>query len=166
MSNLPKEIERRFSSDRVPNRDELVALDGFDDLGKADAVKHFGGKSWETIYQHLTQGEQGWTNVRLEEWSLLEPHALRYFLRPYLVYLLDTLERTRPDDAFVSYLYFQISEVLRIRGESVFDAHQRELLTEIAGVVLATVERDPKFDIWRNDIKENINRCLSRLNAA
>jgi len=166
MSNLPKEIERCFGSDRAPTREELVALDGFDELDKADAVKHFGGKSWEAIHQHLTQGEHGWTNVRLEEWSLLEPRALRYFLRPYLVYLLDTLKHIHPDDEFVSYLYFQLSEVLRVRGESVFDKHQKVLLTEIAGEVLTAVESDPRFDIWRNDIKTNIKKCLSLLSAA
>ena len=166
MNDLPKEIEQFFGSDRTPNRDELVTLDGFDELDKTEAVRHFGGKSWEAIYQNLTRGESGWTNVRLEEWSSLEPYALRYFFRPYLVYLLDTLKHTHPDDEFVSYLYFQLSEVLRVRGKNIFDKRQRELLTEIAGVVLKTVESDPRFDIWRKDIKENINACLSLLNAA
>lgn len=166
MNELTKGIERCFGSDHPPTTHELVTLDGLDDLDKAEAVKHFGGKSWETIYQHLVNQEAGWTNVRLEEWACLEPGALRYFLRPYLMYLLHTLKLKQPDDAFVSYLYFQLSEVLRMRGQKIFDEHQRELLTEIAGLVMATVEGDPRFDIWRNDIDENVEKCLSLLRTA
>jgi hypothetical protein len=166
MDELTKKIERWFGSDHPPTRHELVILDGLDELDKAEALKHFGGKSWETIYQHLVNQEAGWTSVRLEEWACLEPRPLLYFLRPYLMYLLHTLKQKQPDDAFVSYLYFQLSEVLRIRGRQIFDEHQNELLTEIAGAVTATVMSDPRFDIWRNDIGENVKKFLSLLRTA
>lgn len=53
-----------------------------------------------------------------------------------------------------------------MRGQKIFDEYRGERLTEIAGVVMATVEGDPRFDIRRNDIHENVEKCLSLLGTA
>ena len=152
MSDLLKDVERKFGSEGKPRSEELVNQDGYDELEKADALNSFGRISWKTVYRYLLQGEPGWSNTKLEEWSCLEPGALR--------------AQAQPDDEFVSYFHFQLSEVLRLRGRSIFDEEQRAVLARVAGEVLAKVENSPAFDIWRNDIRRNVNKCLSFLNAA
>lgn len=166
MSDLLKDVERKFGSEGKPRSEELVNQDGYDELEKADALNSFGRTSWKTVYRYLLQGEPGWSNTKLEEWSCLEPGALRYFMRSYLLYLFHTLGQAQPDDEFVSYFHFQLSEVLRLRGRSIFDEEQRAVLARVAGEVLAKIENSPAFDIWRNDIRRNVNKCLSFLNAA
>jgi hypothetical protein len=161
VSDLRKDVERKFGSEGKPRSEELVNHDGYDELEKADALKSFRGRSWETVYRYLLQREPGWSNTNLEEWSCLEPGALRYFLTSYLLYLFHTLGQARPDDEFVSYFHFQLSEVLRLRGRNIFNEEQRALLARVASEVLAKVENSPAFDIWRNDIRRNVNKCLS-----
>ena len=137
---------------------------GLDELDKAAAVKAFGAKPWNVLYEYLTNGDSEWSSsVRLEEWSCLSPPALRYYSRPYLLYLLDTLVDETPNDEFVASLFFELHQAVRVNGADIFDDSQKMVLKQAAEVVSETVGTSDKFAIWRKDIATNVNQFLSSL---
>ncbi len=137
---------------------------GLDDLDKSAAVKAFGGKPWNVLYEYLANGDTEWSSsVRLEEWSCLSPRALRYYCRPYLLYLLDTLVDENPNDAFVASLFFELQQAIRVNGNDIFDNSQKIVLRQAAQVVSETVSTSDKFAIWRKDIATNVNQFLLSL---
>jgi hypothetical protein len=106
---------------------------------KKDAVGRFGGIGWQTLLSSLESKEWASLSNILEEWSVLEPHAARYYLRAFLLYLLKTVQEATPDDEFVSRLFFELSECLKRHGTRLFDARQRTLLASICGFVLMAI---------------------------
>ena len=139
---------------------------GLDELDKSAAVKAFGGKPWNVLYECLANGDTEWSSsVRLEEWSCLSPRALRYYSRPYLLYLLDTLVDENPNDEFVASLFFELQQAIRVNGNDIFYNSQKILLRQAAQLVSETVSTSDKFAIWRKDIATNVNQFLLSLGA-
>ena len=164
MDALRDDIERYFGSTPMPTTGELVEWNGLDELDKSAAVKAFAGKPWNVLYEYLANGDTEWSSsVRLEEWSCLSPRALRYYSRPYLLYLLDTLVDENPDDQFVASLFFELHQAIRVNGGDIFDNSQKVVLKRAAQVVSETVSTGDKFAIWRKDIATNVNQFLSSL---
>ena len=164
MDALRDSIERYFGSIPMPTTGELVEWNGLDELDKSAAAKAFAGKPWNVLYEYLANGDTQWcSRVRLEEWSCLSPRALRYYARPYLLYLLDTLVDENPNDEFVASLFFELHEAIRINGGDIFDNSQKVVLKQAARVVSETVSTSDKFAIWRKDIATNVNQFLSSL---
>ena len=164
MNALRDNIERYFGSTSMPKAGELVEWNGLDDLDKSAAVKAFDGKPWNVLYEYLANGDTEWSSsVRLEEWSCLSPRALRYYSRPYLLYLLDTLVDENPNDEFVASLFFELRQAIRVNGGAIFDNSQKMVLRQVAQLVSKTVSTSDKFAIWRKDIATNVNQFLLSL---
>jgi hypothetical protein len=90
---------------------------------------------------------------------------LRYYSRPYLLYLLDTLVDENPNDQFVASLFFELHQAIRVNGGEIFDNSQKMVLRQAAQVVSETVGTSDKFAIWRKDIAANVNQFLLSLGA-
>lgn len=164
MDALRHDIGRYFGSTPVPATGELVEWNGLDELDKSAAVKAFAGKPWNVLYEYLANGDAEWSSsVRLEEWSCLAPGALRYYSRPYLLYLLDTLVAENPNDEFIAALFFELHQAIRVNGGDIFDISQKTVLKQAAQVVSEIVSTRDKFAIWRKDIATNVNQFLSSL---
>jgi hypothetical protein len=88
---------------------------------------------------------------------------LRYYSRPYLLYLLDTLVDENPNDEFVASLFFELRQAIRVNGGAIFDNSQKMVLRQVAQLVSKTVSTSDKFAIWRKDIATNVNQFLLSL---
>jgi len=165
MITLQNKIATYFGGNRVPTRNELIKRDGVDPFVKEDAKKAFLGQSWRDLYKHLEtlKGAILGADYRLEEWSILEPGALHYYLRAYLDYLLEMLSQNEPDEEFVSLLFHNLYQAVYIHKRDAFDDDQIEVLREVAAYTVKTIKNNKGFEIWKNDIDDNIAMFLTEL---
>ncbi|MEK6700393.1 MAG: hypothetical protein AABZ10_15280 [Nitrospirota bacterium] len=165
MITLQNKIAACFGGNQVPTRNELIKQDGVDPFLKEDAEKAFLCQSWSDLFKHLKtlkDAVQG-ADYRLEEWSILEPSALNYYLRAYLDYLLEILTQNEPDEEFVSFLFHNLYQAVYIHKRGAFDEDQKEALREVAAHTVKTIKNHKGFEIWKHDIDNNIDMFLAEL---
>jgi hypothetical protein len=165
MNTLKNRIENCFGGNRVPSRNELVKHDGLDSFLKEDAEKAFSGQSWSDLYKHLETRKNAilGADYRLEEWSILEPGPLNYYLRAYLEYLLEVLRQNEPDGEVVSFLFHELYQAVYIHKRDAFDDAQKEVLRDVAAYTAEVIKNHKGFEVERNDIANNIAVFLSEL---
>lgn len=131
MDRLHASITTTFGHDPCPTPADLVTWDGFDQFEKEDAVRFYGGKTWQNVLKHLRDLKHNPVNgaaYYLEEWSVLNPACLSYYLRAHLEYLLETLASGTPDTEFVLQLLGQLQQVMHVHSSNPFTSAQTEAL--------------------------------------
>jgi len=166
MKTIQYEIATCFGQGPIPRRTELVKHDGVEPFLKEDAEKAFTGKSWSDIYNHLTavKDQVFSADYHLEEWSILEPGPLNYYLRAYLEYLLDVLQQNEPDGQFVSFLFHELYQAVYVHKRAAFDEAQKKVLRSLADYTNEVIKSNKGIEIERDGIADNIRSFLTELN--
>jgi hypothetical protein len=159
MKLIEREVEALFGQGQMPQRETLVARNGFDCLDKAAAVDFYAGKSWEDVLRHLRK----LSGYELEEWSVLQEPALSYYGRAHLQYLLETLASDSPDDQFVAEVFHQLYQLLFMHGRSPFSPAQTSLLVELAGLIPKVGEQRGKEDLCGDFVQRSVDLFLKQL---
>ena len=135
MDALGNQIADSFGLGPRPSSTEIVVWDGFDQFEKEGAVKFFEGKSWHDVLAHLRNLKNAPVfggAYFLEDWTVLSPTALPYYLRAYLEYLEETLSSLQPDEEFVVQLLAEMYQLIYMHKGSPFTSSQTVLLKNVA----------------------------------
>ncbi len=168
MNALREDLAKFFGVGQVPMKEGLVEQDGFDEFEKEDAVSFFAQKSWNEVYE-LLQGLKddfwGGGNYRFEEWAVLRPDSIKYYLFAYVEFLLDTLEEEDPDEEFVDYFFFELYQVIRIHGASLFSLEEKDVLRNLSAFTKKAIKENSGFDMWRDGINNSIREFGTLLDS-
>lgn len=158
---LFKEIAESFGQDEQPEASEIIVWDCFDQLEKEDAVAFYADKSWHEVVAYLR--EQGEARYFLEEWSVLAPKALAYYLRGHLEFLNETLNAARPDEEYVFRFVGALYQVIYMHKGSPFSVHQTNLLKRLAQDIADKATDLSRFPFNGHDIAKNAAQFLAQL---
>jgi len=168
VNTLRDAVSASFGQEKPPRATDLVISDGYDPFEKEDAAAFYGGKTWQDVLTHL----QGLKNnpvygaaYFLEEWSVLNPVHLGYYLRAHLEYLLETLASVAPDTAFVLHLLGELQQITHIHKRSPFTPEQTELLRQLAQHVYNFAAKHNLSAYQEHDIEEYATQLLVDLEA-
>ena len=156
-----KETTESFGQGERPEPNGIVIRDGFDEIEKEDSVVFYACKSWQEVLAHLR--EQQAAAYFLEEWSVLSPEALAYYLRGHLEYLSETLTSTHPDEEYVFQFFGALYQVIFIHKGSPFSVHQTDLLKRLAEDTSLRATDEKKFPFYSHDIANAAAQFLSEL---
>jgi hypothetical protein len=155
-----------FGLGNHPTTSALVVWDGFDQLEKEGAVAFFSEKTWTDVLKHLRslKGSIFGADFKLEEWEVLTPMALSYYLRSYLEFLRDELQSEETDDRFVSTWLLSIYQVAYMHKGSPLEPSETTALAAIV-IEVGTVWK-PEFEIDREGLQDRIARIHGALRAS
>lgn len=168
MESLYPEVKTAFGEGETPDEDHLVSSDGFDVLEKEDAVRFFGGKSWEGVLAHLRglKDEPVFRGAYFhEEWSVLSSPALAYYARAYLEFLRETLATEQPDEEFVFYFLGALYQVFYMHKGSPFSPIQTNLLRRLVEHIGEKAAAGDSFEYFADDITRQSEQVLSAMGA-
>ena len=167
MNTLHANISSSFGHEKRPPPADLVVPDGFDQFEKEDAVAFYEGKTWQDVHAHL----QGLKNAVagaayfLEEWSVLNPAYLAYYLRAHLEYLFETLASNTPDTEFILHLLGELQQVIHMHKSNPFTSTQTALLKQLAQYVCDHTAKNNLSAYQEQDIEQYANQLLVGLEA-
>lgn len=156
-----------FGQGKRPPPTDLVLWDGLDQFEKEYAVAFYGNKTWQDVFTHL-QGLKhavAGAEYRLEEWSVLNPEYLTYYLRAHLEYLFETITLEMPDTEFVLQLFRELQQVIRIHSGKPFTLAQIALLKRVAQYVDEQASKRHLFANQEKDIEEYATELFVGLEA-
>lgn len=168
MTTLLSNLSAYFGQGKPPPRSDLVIPDGCDPFEKEDAVAFYNGKTWQDVLTYLQGLKSNPINgaaYYLEEWSVLGPVSMAYYLRAHLEYLLATLTSVTPDTDFVLHLLVEIQQALRINKQNPFTADQNELLKQLAQHICDLAAKKYLFAYQESDIENFARQLLVGLEA-
>ena len=168
MTTLLANVSASFGQGKQPPTTDLVIPDGFDPFEKEDAAAFYSGKTWQDVLaylQGLKSNPRNGAAYFLEEWSVLNPVHLAYYLRAHLEYLLLTLASVTPDTEFVLRLLGELQQVLRINKRSPFTAAQTGLLIQLAQHVRDLAAKNNLSAYQKHDIEQYATQLLVDLEA-
>ena len=169
VASLYKCIESSFAITLQPSENEIVLWDGFDTPAKEDAVRFFSGKSCLDVLMHLQNLEHEPVHnaaYYLEEWSVLTPDAMRYYLRSYLWFLVETLSGNNLNEHYISSFLSELQQVMSIYKTSAFTPQQLTTLENIIKQLSEEAKLPERFGYFAQDIKNNATQLLESLEAA
>jgi hypothetical protein len=168
MESLRLEIAAHFGEGGQPDSDGVVLWDGFDQLEKERAAQFYTGKTWSDVLEYLhglkDEAASG-AAYYLEEWSVLSPKALPYYLRAYLELLLEALSSPQPDEEFVFFFLGELYQVIYMHKGSPFNPTQTLLLQKIAQSVAENANDQKRFAYFGRDISAQVVKFLAELRA-
>lgn len=166
MTDLVAEIERAFSSERMPSDAELVRFDGFDELGKACLLEHLSGKTQDDVLHLLREGALGDGSMCTEELEVAEPAGIRYYLKPFLVRLAERLRSDARvlDDETPFFLFAHIKNILEHRGTGTFTEPQLKAISSLVeeSLKLASTLAD---GTWVKDVSRQLREVGTALQS-
>lgn len=125
-----------FGDGPPPTSRELVDCDGFDQLDKERAVAFFTDKRWEDVFGYLQKKNSA--EFFLEEWAVLRPISLAYYLRAYLAHLFNVQPL---DEEFAFHFYGELNQVLHIyNGHLPLSATQSSALVRLSCTLLENMQ--------------------------
>ncbi len=168
MHTLHANISASFGHDKRPPLTDLVLLDGFDQYEKEYAVAFYGGKTWQDVHAYL----QGLKNnvaagaaYQLEEWSVLNPAYLAYYLRAHFEYLFETLNTEDPDTAFILYLLRELQQVIHAQKDNPFTPAQTALIKQVAQFIRDHAAKHDLYAYEEQDLEQYTAKLLVDLEA-
>jgi hypothetical protein len=162
LESLRAEVKTYFQYRAKPRKEELVVWDGFDELDKPSAVDFYNGKSWEDVLHYLQDPTVG--NFYLEEWAVLGPQALAYYLRAYWEFLIETLSSQEgPDEGYVSELFHWLYQMIYMHKGSPLNPEQTAAIVKIAEHVTVEIQDYQRFPEIGEHISRNIDMFLQEL---
>lgn len=163
LESLRAEIKTNFLQDRTkPCKQGLVVWNGFDELDKSSAVDFFSGKSWEDVLHHLQEPTVG--NFYLEEWAVLGPQAMAYYLYAYLEFLIETLSsQAGPNEEYVSELFHWLYQMTYMHKGAPLNSQQTACIVKVAEHVTVEFQDYQRFPEMGAQISENIGKFLQEL---
>lgn len=162
LESLRAEIKNYFQYRAKPCQQELVVWDGFDELDKSSAVNFFNGKSWEDVLHHLQDPAVG--NFYLEEWAVLGPQAMAYYLYAYLEFLIETLSSQEgPNEGYVSELFHWLYQIIYMHRGTPLNFQQTACVVKIAEHVTVEFQDYQRFPEMGEQISGNIGKFLQEL---
>jgi len=168
MNTLRDAVSQCFGQGTPPSCADLVISDGFDPFEKEDALAFYGGKTWQDVFAYL-QGIKGnpayGAAYFLEEWAVLNPVYLAYYLRAHLENVLENLASVAPDTEFVLHLLDELRHISRPHKASPFTPAQTALLKRLAQYVRDCAAKDNMSVYQERDIEERATQLLADLDA-
>lgn len=163
LESLRAEIKTNFLQDRTkPCKQGLVVWNGFDELDKSSAVDFFNGKSWEDVLHHLQDPTVG--NFYLEEWAVLGPQAMAYYLYAYLEFLLETLSsQAGPNEEYVNEFFHWLYQMTYMHKGAPLNPQQTACIVKIAEHVTVEFQDYQRFPEMGEQISGNIGKFLQGL---
>lgn len=163
IESLKADVKTYFQSTAKPRNENLVIEDGFDELTKPIAVDFFNGKSWEDLLHYLQNPAVGY--AYLEEWAVLSPIALAYYLRAYLEFLIETLSGQQEHDVwYISDFFHWQYQMIYMHKGSPLSPKQTAVIVKIAEHVVIEIKDYQRFAEIGDDILINIDLFLKELN--
>lgn len=137
-----------FGEGLPPARSALILDDGYDELEKRYALELFSGRSGEEIFNNICFGE----NVcgLLEGLAVLTPQSFVYYVKPFLIYLVDLLceqEGGGSDFEYISWLFFELAEFFRINGVEFLNGGQINCLRCLANLTVSSIDSEQQMEI-------------------
>ena len=163
IDSLKADVKTYFQSTAKPHSGKLVVWDGLDELTKPIAVDFFNGKSWEDLLHYLQNPAVGY--AYLEEWAVLSPIALAYYLRAYLEFLIETLSGQQDhDEWYISDFFHWQYQMIHMHKGSPLSPMQTAVIVKIAEHVVIEIKDSQRFADIGEGILININLFLKELN--